>query len=47
MARTQKPLIKADHTAIKTLIMGIGHMVMMITMILIDNLFSNGGSQRR
>ena len=41
----KKPLIKADHTATKTLIMGIGHMAMMITMILMDNLFSNGGSQ--
>ena len=40
----KKPLIKADHTAIKILITGIGHMVMMITMILMDNLFSNGGS---
>ena len=43
----KKPFIKADHTAIKTLITGIGHMVMMITMILVDNLFSNGGSRCR
>ena len=41
----KKPLIKADHTAIKTLITGIGHMVMMITTILMDNLFSNRGSR--
>ena len=43
----KKPLIKADHTAIKTLITGIGHMAMMITMILMDNLFSNRGSRCR
>ena len=41
----KKPLIKADHTAIKTLIMGIGHMAIMITMTLMGNLFSNGGSR--
>ena len=40
----KKPLIKADHTAIKTLITGIGHMAIMITMTLMGNLFSNGGS---
>ena len=40
----KKPSIKADHTAIRTLIMGTGHMATMITMTLICNLFSNGGS---
>ena len=40
----KRPLIKADHTTIKTLITGIGHIVTMITTILTDNLFSNGGS---
>ena len=41
----KKPLIKADHTATKTLIMGNGHMVTMITMTLMGNLFINGGSR--
>ena len=41
----KKPLIKADHTATKTLITENGHMVTMITMTLTGNLFSNGGSQ--
>ena len=41
----KKPLIKADHTAIKTLITGIGHMAIMITTTLMGNLFSNRGSQ--
>ena len=41
----KKPSIKADHTAIRTLIMGTGHMAIMITMTLMGNLFSNGGSQ--
>ena len=40
----KKPLIKADHTAIKTLIKGTGHMAIMITMTLMGNLFSNRGS---
>ena len=40
----KKPSIKADHTATKTLIMGTGHMATMITMTLMGNLFSNGGS---
>ena len=40
----KKPSIKADHTATKTLIMGTGHMVIMITTTLMGNLFSNGGS---
>ena len=40
----KKPLIKADHTATKTLIMGNGHRVKMITMTLMGNLFSSGGS---
>ena len=40
----KKPLIKADHTATKTLIMGNGHRVKMITMTLMANLFSSGGS---
>ena len=43
----KKPSIKADHTATKTLIMGTGHMVKMITMTQMGNLFSNGGSQCR
>ena len=41
----KKPSIKADHTVTKTLIMGTGHMVTTITMTLMGNLFSNGGSQ--
>ena len=40
----KKPSIRAEHTATKTLIMGTGHMMIMITMILMGNLFSNGGS---
>ena len=43
----KKPSIKADHTVTKTLITGTGHMATMITMTLMDNLFSNGGSQCR
>ena len=43
----KKPLIKADHTATKTLIMGNGHKAKMITMILMGNLFSSGGSRCR
>ena len=41
----KKPSIKADHTAIRTLITGNGHMATMITMTLMGNLFSNGGSR--
>ena len=41
----KKPLIKADHTATKTLIMGNGHKAKMTTMTLMGNLFSSGGSQ--
>ena len=40
----KKPSIKADHTAIRTLITGTGHMATMITMTLMGNIFSNGGS---
>ena len=40
----KKPSIKADHTAIRTLIMGTGHMATMITMTLMGNIFSNRGS---
>ena len=43
----KKPSIKADHTATKTLIMGNGHKVTMITMTLMGNLFSSGGSRCR
>ena len=43
----KKPSIKADHTAIRTLITGNGHMVTMITMTLMGNIFSNGGSRCR
>ena len=43
----KKPSIKADHTTIRTLIMGTGHMATMITMTLMDNLFSSGGSRCR
>ena len=43
----KKPSIKADHTATKTLIMGNGHMATMITMTLMGNLFSSGGSRCR
>ena len=41
----KKPSIKAAHTTTKTLIMGSGHMVTLITMTLMGNLFSSGGSQ--
>ena len=41
----KKPLIKADHTAIETLIMANGHMVTLITTTLMGNLFSSGGSR--
>ena len=41
----KRPLIKADHTATKTLIMGTGHMAAMTTMTLMGNLFSNRGSR--
>ena len=41
----KKPSIKADHTAIRTLITGTGHMAIMITMTLMGNIFSNGGSR--
>ena len=41
----KKPSIKADHIATKTLIMGNGHKVTMITMTLMGNLFSSGGSR--
>ena len=40
----KKPSIKADHTATKTRITGNGHMVIMMTMTLMGNLFSSGGS---
>ena len=43
----KKPSIKADHTAIRTLITGTGHMATMITMTLMGNIFSNGGSRCR
>ena len=41
----KKPLIKADHKVTKTLIMGNGHKARMITMTLMGNLFSSGGSR--
>ena len=41
----KKPSIKAAHTTTKTLIMGSGHMATLITMTLMGNLFSSGGSQ--
>ena len=41
----KKPSIKADHTATKTRITGNGHMVIMMTMTLMGNLFSSGGSR--
>ena len=41
----KKPSIKADHIATKTLIMETDHIVTMITMMLMGNLFSNGGSR--
>ena len=43
----KKPSIKVDHTAIKTLITGNGHMVILTIMILMHNLFSRGGSRCR
>ena len=43
----KKPSIKADHIATKTLIMGNGHKVTMITTTLTGNLFSSGGSRCR
>ena len=43
----KKPSIKADHTAIRTLITGTGYMATMITMTLMGNLFSSGGSRCR
>ena len=43
----KKPLIKADHTVTKTLIMGNGHKVMVTTMTQMGNLFSSGGSRCR
>ena len=41
----KKPSIKADNTATRTLIMATGHKVKMITMTLMGNLFSSGGSR--
>ena len=43
----KKPSIKADHIAIKTLIMGNGHRATTTTMTLMANLFSKRGSQCR
>ena len=43
----KKPLIKADHTVTKTLIMGNGHKVTGTTMTRTANLFSSGGSRCR
>ena len=43
----RKPSIKADHIATKTLTMGNGHKAKMITMTLMGNLFSSGGSRCR
>ena len=43
----KKPSIKADHTATRTQIMATGHKGKMITMTLMDNLFSSGGSRCR
>ena len=43
----KKPLIKADHTVTKTLIMENGHKVMVTTMTQMGNLFSSGGSRCR
>ena len=43
----KKPLIKADHTVTKTLIMGNGHKAKVITMTQMGNLFSSGGSRCR
>ena len=41
----KKPSIKADHTTTKILVTGSGHMVTLITMTLMGNLFSSGGSR--
>ena len=41
----KKPLIKADHKATKTLIMGNGHKAKVTTMTLMGNLFSSRGSR--
>ena len=41
----KKPLIKADPTVTKTLIMGNGHKATVITMTQTGNLFSSGGSR--
>ena len=41
----KKLSIKAAHTTTKILIMGSGHMVTLITMTLVGNLFSSGGSR--
>ena len=41
----KKPSIKADHTATRTLIMATGHKAKTITMTLMGNLFSSGGSR--
>ena len=41
----KKLSIKADHIATKTLIMGNGHKATLITMTLMGNLFSSGGSR--
>ena len=43
----KKPLIKADHIVTKTLTKGNGHKGKMITMTLMGNLFSSGGSRCR
>ena len=43
----KKPSIKADHTTTNTLITGNGHMVTVITMTLMGNLFSSRGSRCR
>ena len=43
----KKPSIKADHTATRILIMGTGHKAKTITMTLMGNLFSSGGSRCR
>ena len=41
----KKPSVKADHTVTKTRITGNGHMATMMTMTLMGNLFSSGGSR--
>ena len=43
----KKPSIKADPTVTRILIMGNGHRVIMTTLTLMANLFSNGGSRCR